>query len=174
MAVAAFKGLGWFLCGVVVAPACYMVTSQGAAERQRLHMIEGRIAAANKDIRGLETEFQTRANLAQIGRWNGDVLALQAPAPQQFLASESQLADLDSAMTDEPQVASLVVPAGAPKLEPQPAVEIRGATATAQNGNGGVSKVANRAVAMLDTRLLSASTIGDLERMAATEKLKLR
>src|ERR1044072_3579096 len=55
-----FKGLGWFLCGVVVAPACYMVTSQGAAERQRLHAVEMRIAQAKKDIRGLETEFRTR------------------------------------------------------------------------------------------------------------------
>jgi len=171
MAVAALKGLGWFLCGVVVAPACYMVTSQGAAERQRLHVAEAKIAQAKKNIRDLETEFQTRANLAQLGRWNGDVLALSAPAPTQFVASEDALADLDVAAA-EPQVASLVVPSGAPKLQPTPAVETRGATATAQNGSG-ASKVANRTVAMLDTRLLSASTMGDLERMAAAEKLNL-
>lgn len=174
MAAGALKGIGWFMCGVIVAPACYIVTSQGAAERQRLHVVEGKIAEAHKNIRDLETEFQTRANFVQVGRWNGDVLALQAPAPQQYLASEDQLADLDSAIAAEPQVVAAVVPTGAPKLTPQPAVETRGAVATAQNNSNNVSKVASRTVAMLDTRLLSASTMGDLERMAAAERQNLR
>jgi len=173
MAASVLKGIGWFLCGVIVAPACYIVTSQGAAERQRLHVVEGKIAEAHKNIRDLETEFQTRANYVQVGRWNGDVLALQAPAPQQYLASEDQLADLDRAVAAEPQAVAAVVPTGAPKVQPQPAVETHGVTATAQNGSG-ASKVANRTVAMLDTRLLSASTMGDLERMAAAERQNLR
>jgi hypothetical protein len=149
-----------------------MVTSQGAAERQRLHTVEYKIAEARKNIRTLETEFQTRANLAQLGRWNFDNLQLQAPAPTQFVEGEGAMADLDAAAA-APQVASMVVPSGAPKLQPAPAVETRGVAATAQNGTG-ASKVANRTVAMLDTRLLSASTMGDLERMAAAEKLNLR
>ena len=95
MAVQSFKGLGWLLCAVVVAPACYMVNSHGAAEQAKLNAMKGAILQAQKDIRGLETEFQTRANLAQIERWNGDVLALAAPAPGQYLASETALASLD-------------------------------------------------------------------------------
>lgn len=172
MAGGSFKGLGWFLCGVVVAPACYMVTSQGAAERQRLHTVETKIAQAKKDIRGLETEFQTRASLAQIERWNGEVLALAAPAPQQF-TSDTQLASFDATGATEAKLEALVVPAGAVKSQPQQAVEKHGVTATAHN-DAGSGKALNRAVAMLDDRLLSASTMGDLERMAAAEKLNLR
>jgi hypothetical protein len=173
MAVGSFKGLGWFLCGVVVAPACYMVTSQGAAERQRLQQVENRIAPARKDIRGLETEFQTRANLAQIEQWNGDVPALAAPAAQQF-KDDTQLASLDQDdVTPEAQAVSLVVPAGAPRLAPEPAVETRGVTATAHNETGTATKTAAR-VAMLDTRLLSSATMRDLETAAASEKLHLR
>ena len=112
MAVQSFKGLGWLLCAVVVAPACYMVNSHGAAEQAKLNAMKGAILQARKDIRGLETEFQTRANLAQIERWNGDVLALAAPAPGQYLASETALASLDQPA--QIQNASLIVPAGAP------------------------------------------------------------
>lgn len=179
MAGGSFKGLGWFLCGVIVAPACYMVTLQGAAERQRLRLVEAKIAEAKRDIRGLETEFQTRASLAQIERWNGEVLALAAPVPQQF-ASETQLASLDAADTDDARLDALVVPAGATKVQPAQAVEKHGVTATAQNDSGS-SKALDRAVAMLEPRLLgrspgllSASTMSDLERAAASEKLALR
>src|SRR6187549_3068134 len=119
MAVRGFRGLGWFVCGVVVAPACYMVNSYGAAEQARLGAMKAAIVQAQKDIRGLETEFDTRANLAQLQRWNGDVLAMAAPAPQQYLASQEALADLDRPA--EVQMASLVVPAGAP-IELAPAV----------------------------------------------------
>lgn len=177
MAVGSIKGLGWFLCGVVVAPTCYIATSQVAAERQRLHQVENRIAEAKKDIRGLETEFQTRANLAQIEQWNGDVLALAAPGATQF-KDDTQLASLDAADVPDLTPATLVVPKGTPRLDAEPAVE-KGVTATAQNnagngpGGGVAMKTANR-VAMVDTRLLSASTINDLEQAAASEKLHLR
>ncbi len=174
MAVGSIKGLGWFLCGMVVAPACYMVTSQGAAERQRLQQVESRIAQAKKDIRGLETEFQTRASLAQIEQWNGDVLALAAPAATQF-ASDTQLASLDEDTVPDAHASSLVVPAGMPKVAPEPAVEKRGLTATAQNeASPTISSRTAARVAMVDTRLLSASTMNDLERAAASEKLALR
>lgn len=177
MAVGSIKGLGWFLCGVIVAPTCYIATSQVAAERQRLHQVENRIAEAKKDIRGLETEFQTRANLAQIEQWNGDVLALSAPGATQF-KDDTQLASLDAADVPDLTPAALVVPKGTPRLTPEPAIE-KGVTATAQNnvgngaGSGVAMKTANR-VAMVDTRLLSASTINDLEQAAASEKLHLR
>ena len=65
MAVQGFKGLGWFLCGVVVAPACYLVNSHGAAEQAKLEATRLAIVQAQRDIRGLETEFNTRANLAR-------------------------------------------------------------------------------------------------------------
>lgn len=130
MAVYGFRGLGWLLCVAVVAPACYMVNSHGAAERAKLKATQVAIIEAQKDIRGLETEFDTRANMAQIERWNGDVLAMNAPQPQQYLASASGLAALDQPATATPaaaggdakvQTAALVIPTGARPVETAPA-----------------------------------------------------
>ncbi|MBX3564205.1 MAG: hypothetical protein KF730_06460 [Sphingomonas sp.] len=184
MAVQGFKGLGWFLCGVIVAPACYMVNSHGAAERGKLDAMKAAIVQAQKDIRGLETEFDTRANLAQLQRWNGDVLAMAAPAPQQYLASEEALADLDRPA--EVQMASLVVPAGT-RVEPAPAVVMTAAAEPVHSpGNDksaaqqdkelrSLMKKADRsAVAMVDRSILSASTMNDLQQLAAREKKSLR
>lgn len=204
MAVHGFKGLGWFICGAIVAPACYMVTSHGAAERARLKSVESAIIQARKDIRGLETEFDTRANLAQIERWNGDVLAMAAPAPQQYLASVSGLAALDQQPQGDGarvETASLVIPAGASPVQAvAPAV-----AQTASAGQGGASRVAapqqpvvaarrvasadsvqdkelkglmrkveGSKLAMSDRPVLSASTIDDLRRLAKREQLALR
>jgi hypothetical protein len=184
MAVQGFKGLGWFLVGVIVAPACYMVNSHGATERGKLEAMRGAIIQAQKEIRGLETEFDTRANLAQLQRWNGDVLAMAAPAPQQYLASEEALADLDRPA--EVQMASLVVPAGA-RVEPAPAL-VMTAAATPVHSPGkdksaaqqdkelrSLMKKADRnVVAMVDKNILSASTMNDLQQLAAREKKSLR
>ncbi len=129
MAVYGFRGLGWFLCGVIVAPTCYMVTSHGAAERAKLRAMDSAIVQAHKDIRGLETEFDTRANMAQIERWNGDVLAMNAPQPQQYLASASGLAALDqqpaaTAPGDaRVETAALVIPTGQRPVESAPAAQ---------------------------------------------------
>jgi hypothetical protein len=108
------KGFGWFVCGVLVAPPCYLVSSWVAAERARVESLERAIAGAKRDIRDLETEFQTRANLAQLEKWNGDVLALAAPRPDQYIASEEALAQLHFAPAGEGAVlpAGYIVPAG--------------------------------------------------------------
>ncbi len=192
MAVHRFEGLGWFLCGVIVAPACYLVNSYGAAEQAKLNATRAAIVQAQRDIRQLETEFNTRANLAQLERWNGEVLALAAPAPEQFLASETQLASLDQPAVEgaQLQTAALVVPAGAPPMEvmaaavapaPQPVQimpkESAAAKAVAQ-ADGELRKLVKKAerqrVAMVGGGVLSASTMNDLERLAKREKLALR
>lgn len=187
MAVQGFKGIGWFLCGVIVAPACYMVTSHGAAERARLKSVQTAIVQAQRDIRGLETEFNTRANLAQIERWNGDVLAMAAPIAQQYLASETALADLDKVDTGATmQIAALVVPTGATPVQTV-AATVASAADPVQAKSAGKSvaqqdselrnlmkKADRRAVAMVDRGVLSTSTIDDLEKLAKREKLALR
>lgn len=189
MSVQSFKGLGWFLCGVIVAPACYMVNSHGAAEQARLNGMKGAIYQAQKDIRSLETEFQTRANLAQIERWNGDVLALAAPTSGQYLANETALASLDQPA--QIQNAALVVPAGAPAAQPAAVVATASAqpvqaapAAAAQPGGKSVAQQdrelhalmqrADKRVAMADKGVLSTSTIDDLKKLAQREKLALR
>lgn len=123
-----FKGLGWFLSGVVVVLGFYLVSLQVAAERKKVADVTRAIATAKRDIRALETEFNTRANLAQLERWNGEVLALTSPGADQFVTDEAALARLDLDHGDTGvQVASVayVVPTAPPvaapvTAEPQP------------------------------------------------------
>lgn len=182
MSIHGLRELGWFLAGVAVALGGYLVTSTVATERAKLQTVEARIVVAKKEIRGLETEFDTRANMAQLQQWNGEALQLAAPNPDQYLASETQLANLDAlgAGQDELQLAA-VVPAGTPQVHAQPAVVTREAgpakpraTGVAANVQDGTAKARNTAVAMLDDKLLSTATIDELNRVALTEKLKLR
>ncbi|MEZ0497467.1 hypothetical protein [Sphingomonas sp. IW22] len=114
MATKRLKGFGWFVCGVLVAPPCYLVSSWVAAERARVESLERAILTAKSDIRDLETEFQTRANLAQLEKWNGEVLALAAPRPDQYVAGEEALAQLHFAPAGEGAVSpvSYIVPSG--------------------------------------------------------------
>ena len=88
------KGLGWLSSCALVAIGFYLVSSQVAAERKRLQMVDVKIASAERDIRALETEFDVRANLAQLERWNGNTLALTVPTTQQFVRDETALAGL--------------------------------------------------------------------------------
>ncbi len=187
MATIGFKGFGWILSIATVAPACYMVSSMVAAERARVEAVERAIIQAKRDIRALDTEFDTRSNFAQLERWNGDVLALAAPRADQFVASDTQLAQR-RAPGEGTQYASLVVPSAPATIEaPAPqaavaAVEARPVApvviAVAAKATVGVERaVANgrvQAVAMLDKRLLSDATLGELMSSARREGAKLR
>ena len=199
MAVSSFKGFGWLLCFATVSPACYMVSSQVAAERGRVEAVEQAILDARRDIRGLETEFDTRANLAQLERWNGDVLSLSAPRPEQYLRSDAALSGLQP-MRGGQQYASLVVPSATDvalavvKPVDQPAVAItmpaktpavlqspaaiETARVTVREAvRSSVTKTrtqATQAVAMVDTKLLSDTTFGDLVSSARHERSALR
>lgn len=190
------KGLGWFGGCVVVTLGFYLVSLQVASERKRLEQVEVKIRVAQRDIRALETEFDTRANLAQLERWNGDTLALVAPTAAQFVRSEAQLASVrfDGAAGGRAvQTASLVVPAftpqvAAPTVTPaqpvaQPVtVKVAANDATkpqivrAALVTGALAKpvVRKAQVAMVDRGLLSSSTLGDLVSGARSESSRLR
>ena len=89
------RGVGWFGGCVVIVLGFYLVSLQVADERKKLESVDSRIHSAERDIRALETEFDTRGNLAQLEKWNGDTLALAAPTAQQFLPDEAALAAVD-------------------------------------------------------------------------------
>lgn len=169
MAVYGIKGLGWFVCCMVVAPACYAVTSYGAAERARLNSVEANIQAAEKEILGLETEFAARASQAQLEKWNGEALRMGAPQAGQYIEGDAQLADLGRpAAADRPATQVAVVPAATA----EPAVEVAAAEApprhaAAARGDAQLPKVRTQAVAMLDDKFLA-----DLKRVAASEQQK--
>lgn len=90
-----FKPVGWVAAVAAAALGCYMLSLNVASERAELDRIEGRIIAAKQDIRQLQTELGTRGRLAQLDRWNAEVLALSAPSSDQFLDSALTLARFD-------------------------------------------------------------------------------
>jgi hypothetical protein len=189
-----FKGIGWFGGCVAVVLGFYLVSLQVAGERKKLEQLERRIESAQRDIRALETEFDTRANLAQLEKWNGDTLALSSPTAGQFVGDEAQLAALDltaPAAGGLPgqagvRTAALVVPAGAPAPvamtlvaanAPRPAapsaavqrtatvaapVRTADASVARQVAVAAVARVRPEAVALLDRKLLSDNTLGDI------------
>ena len=200
-AIYRLKGLGWLTGCAIVAIGFYLVSSQVAAERKRLEQVDRRISSAERDIRALETEFDVRANLAQLERWNGNTLALTVPTARQFVADERALAALSPVQglpvpgRDVPvQTAQLIVPAapvaaivpavatastatGAPAVVKVAAVQVAAATPIT------VTKVAARAaaapvkvakVAMLDRGLLSENTLGEILSGARAERSRLR
>ena len=182
------KGLGWFASCVAVTLGFYLVSLQVASERKKLEAVDGRIAAAGRDIRALETEFDTRANLAQLEKWNGDTLSLAAPAPGQFVRSEAQLAAIDvnaAAVPGAMSAVALVVPSAPPVFAPatpipaavvpaapvQPVavahVDITAPRAAVHAARPPVHVAATAKqkpvrVAMLDRKLLSDNTLGDI------------
>ena len=175
----AWKSLGWFLASVAVALGFLLVPLQVAAERKKLDRTVSEIADAHRDIRALETEFDTRANLAQLEKWNGDTLRLTAPVAAQFLPDTGALASLDLRQGAPVQMTSLVVPslpdAATRTATPViPAAPVSGASAPVATAEasvtGAVAEVRDhaiargkaQAIALLDRKLMSDSTIGDL------------
>lgn len=126
IAMKRLKGLGHALLAFMVAIACYMVSLQVAIERNKLGDVNAAILAAKRDIRQLETEFTTRASYRQLERWNGEVLALSAPASAQFINDERQLASMDFDLRPDaagvsPTMLALVSPA---TLQPEVQVAV--------------------------------------------------
>jgi len=136
----------------VVAPGCYLVSSQVASERARVQGLERAIVVARKDIRELETEFDTRANLAQLERWNGEVMRYTAPTPAQFLPGDAALAQIRPLEGNglAERYAAMVVPAGVPDV-------VTGAPRTASDA---VSATAAAAVKSATARAAPVSATG--------------
>lgn len=94
MSARSFRSVGWVAGIAATALGCYMVNLKVASERAALEDVETRIVLAERDIRLLQTEIGTRGRLAQLEKWNVKVLALSAPAANQFMDGSFQLATL--------------------------------------------------------------------------------
>lgn len=182
------KGLGWGTAVFAMALGFYLVSLQVATERGRLEALDRDIARAERDIRMLETEFNARANFRQLERWNGDVLALTAPGTTQFVDGEAQLAALQVAPGGDNAVMTTLVSAGTSGAAeaPQPVVReavvreavVREAVVTRRRTDVPppvlVRTVQTKPrpperVAMLDDKLLSSATLGDILDSARAE-----
>ena len=124
MSARSFRSLFMVASCAGAALGCYLVSLRVASERASLEDVETKIVLAQRNLRVLQTEIGTRGRLAQLERWNAKVLALSAPAAQQFLSGSFELAKLT-----EPQrkvdfqapvvLASVPAPHPAPLAEPE-------------------------------------------------------
>ena len=129
MSARSFRSVGWVAGIAATALGCYMVNLKVASERAALEDVETRIVLAQRDIRLLQTEIGTRGRLAQLEKWNVRVLALSAPAANQFVEGGFQLATL-VAPKKVIDPAAPVVLASAPAPERKPVLNDDGAVAT--------------------------------------------
>ena len=66
-----FKAVGWVAMVAIAATLLYLISLQVAVERGKLEAVEKQIAAAQREVRQLQTEMGTRASMRQLERWNG-------------------------------------------------------------------------------------------------------
>jgi hypothetical protein len=178
-----FRALGW-VAGIASASCgLYLISLQVAAERAKLEDVDRRIASAQRDMRALQTELGTRANMRQLQKWNDEVLSLAAPQAAQYLTTQSQLASLQPGIevgadrSIGPQV-ELVAAGPRPAAIPNPVRVARAEAAPvasplrrANYVPADTPRSAPRIerVAMVERTVLGRGTLGDLIRTAAEE-----
>jgi hypothetical protein len=181
-----FRALGWV--GGIASAACglYLISLQVAAERAKLEDVDRRIVMAKRDMRALQTELGTRANMRQLQKWNDEVLSLAAPEAAQYLASEAQLASLTPGMErpdtkdTAPRVELVAArPRNVPLPQPRPIRVARTEPVASPLRRANYVPEASpqpgprlERVAMVERNVLGRSTLGDLVRTAAEERRK--
>lgn len=189
-----FRPVGWVAGVAVAACALYMISLQVASKRGKLEEIDRKIAETRREIRQLQTEMGTRASLRQLERWNGEVLALTAPAAGQYLPGEAALAAVSrdrlgpesaapppvmmAVMTAEPDAPPEAAPILAAIAKPQPQRPMTPVDRVVQRAIAPArATVAERPVdrkpvklAKVDGGLLDRGTIGELTQRAGRER----
>ena len=176
-----FRPVGWVAGVAAAACALYLVSLQVASERGRLEELDRKIAATKRDIRQLQTELNTRASLRQLERWNGEVLALSAPAAGQYLKDENALARFDKAGLSgapagpTPVMMAVLTPEAEAEPRPQPSLLARLTDKVPSKPLTRVDKQVQQALAKPKpdrVALLDRSLMSDLSEVAASEKAK--
>ena len=122
-----YKRQGLVLLVLIFAMMLYPVSLKVAATRSELTRIEKQIDRTRDNIRYLESELAVRASMRQLEQWNADTFGYSAPAADQYLSNERQLASLDrlprarGANEVAPVLMAMVSPVGTPaKAEAAP------------------------------------------------------
>ncbi|MAF61093.1 MULTISPECIES: hypothetical protein [Pseudomonadota] len=120
LAVKRLKTIGWIALIFIVAIALYPLSLSVATLRSDLTRTERDILRTRAEIRYLETEFATRASLAQLAMWNDLEYGYEAPSAAQYLDGERELANLgeiDKPLDEPVRVAAMTIK---PQAEPTP------------------------------------------------------
>ncbi len=96
IAIKRLQSIMWILVIAAGALSAYLISLRVATERHAVAKIERQIYATRANIRYLEVEFSARANIRQLAAWNARDIKYSVPGAGQYLASERDLAMLDS------------------------------------------------------------------------------
>lgn len=94
IAIKRLKNILWILIVAFGALTAYLISLRVATERNQVQALERSIYRVRADIRYLETEFEARANMRQLEKWNSEDYRYGAPQAAQYLADERALASL--------------------------------------------------------------------------------
>jgi hypothetical protein len=191
LALKRLENVGWLALVLLVLIMLYPLSLRVATLRSDLNRVDRQIISIKQDIRYLETEFQTRASLRQLERWNRLEFGYAPPSAKQFVGGERALANLGTADWDRPvEVAILtsmddVKPAGIigsvfgtaqareTEVEDAPTPKADKASAGAQISNPptpvAVQSKSQR-MANLDEKLLGPSVLQELKAAANKEQ----
>ncbi len=155
-----FKHIIWVGGVAVAATSLYLISLQVANEHKRLDTINLKIQATQHDIRQLNTEFSTRANLRQLEKWNGETLELTTPRAVQYLSDAGALDHLDrtalNSKTSMPTGAMAEVTSDAASV----AVQRATAAQKAAQAQPTATRVASNKIVALDRALAEALGAG--------------
>ncbi|MEO6224782.1 MAG: hypothetical protein ABIO80_02875 [Sphingomicrobium sp.] len=145
---------------------CYLVSLRVASERAALEDVETRIVLQQRELRVLQTEIGTRGRLAQLERWNVKVLALSAPAADQFLQGSFELARL-ARPEHKVDFQEPVVLASAPAPEPRLATPAAPAAGDSEGSAAAPSQLLHQASLKTETREVPVRTVEQMPRPIA-------
>lgn len=178
MLAARFRSVYWVALASVAGLGCYMVTQRVAAERTTLEKLERDINRTRLSIRNLETEIGTRGSMAQMERWNAEVLDLRAANSAQFVREGVQLASLNATPMPGVPAARIAAPTGVVQAKAEAPAPSGAAAPVDQpmlrNANyvrpthGRMTPLPQR-VAMQGVGPLGEGTLADIERIARRE-----
>jgi hypothetical protein len=143
-----FRSVVWVGGVALAALLLYIVSLQVATERGRLEEIDRQVASTQREIRQLQTEMGTRANLRQLERWNGDVLALTAPKASQYMSGERDISKINRDNMGDAAAAPPPVMAAVMLNEVAPAPGAKAADVVAAHTGPGAGQGGNRSVAL--------------------------
>ncbi len=191
LALKRLENVGWLALVLLVLIMLYPLSLRVATLRSDLNRVDRQIISVKQDIRYLETEFQTRASLRQLERWNRLEFGYAPPNAKQFVGGERALANLGTADWDRPvEVAILtsmddVKPAGIigsvfgtaqareTEVEAAPLPKADKASAAPQASTPTVPVAAqskSQRMANLDEKLLGPNVLQELKAAASKEQ----
>ncbi len=88
------RQIGWAVLLVACLGLFLALSFRVHAVKSQVLLAERQIIALERETLMLETEFQTRASQRQLADWNAIEFGYEAPRPDQYFASERQLASL--------------------------------------------------------------------------------